>query len=86
MKRQSNEAIVMINRRFSSFYFNMHKEVQCLEVTAMLYYATTFHPDLSFLLMKRKSMSLQQMFNDAQEVEENIPACEKLQIRLRTQC
>jgi hypothetical protein len=44
----------------------------------MLHYVTTFQLDLSFLLMERKSMSLQQMFNNAQEVEENIQACKQI--------
>jgi hypothetical protein len=42
----------------------------------MLHYATTLHPDLSFLLMERRPKSLQQMFNDAQEIQHNIQACE----------
>jgi hypothetical protein len=45
----------------------------------MLHYVTTFQSDLSFLLMERKSMSLQQMFNNAQEVEDNLQACQRRQ-------
>jgi hypothetical protein len=42
-------------------------------------YATSFHLDISFHLMERRYVTLQQMFNDAQEVEYNLQACEKLQ-------
>jgi hypothetical protein len=45
----------------------------------MLHYATSFHPYLSFLLMERRSKYLQQMFNDAQEVQHNIQACKHIQ-------
>jgi hypothetical protein len=45
----------------------------------MLQYATTLHPDLSFLLMERRPETLQQMFNDAQEIQHNILACEQIQ-------
>jgi hypothetical protein len=44
----------------------------------MLHYTTTLHPNLSFLLMERRSESLQQMFNDAQEIQHNIQACEQI--------
>jgi hypothetical protein len=42
----------------------------------MLHYATTLHPDFSFLLMERRFKSLQKMFNDARQVQHNIQACE----------
>ena len=37
-----------------------------------LHYASEFPPDLSLFLWERKSYSLQNMFSDALEVEENI--------------
>jgi hypothetical protein len=45
----------------------------------MLHYTTTLHPYLSFLLMEIKPKSLQQMFNDAQEIQYNIQACKHIQ-------
>jgi len=65
LKSQSNETISTFNRRFSSIYYNFPKEIQPTETAAMLHYATTLHPDLSFLLMERIPKSLQKMFNDA---------------------
>jgi hypothetical protein len=51
----------------------------------MLCYATTFHPDLSFLLMERRSSTLQQMFNDAQEVEYNLQDHGKISEQIRNE-
>ena len=50
----------------------MPKEVQPLENAAKIYYATTFPLDLSLLLLERKSTTLQHMFTDFLEVEENL--------------
>jgi hypothetical protein len=79
LKKQSNETISIFSRRFSSIYYNLSKEIQPTEVVAMLHYATTLHPDLSFLLMERRPKSLQQMFNDAQDIQHNIQACKQIQ-------
>jgi hypothetical protein len=79
LKNQSNETISKFSRRFSSIYYNLSKEIQPIEVVAMLHYATTLHPNLSFLLMERRPKSLQQMFNDAQDIQHNIQACKQIQ-------
>ena len=50
----------------------MPKEIQPLENTAKLYYATTFPPELSLILLERKSVTLQHMFIDCLEVEDNL--------------
>ena len=71
MRRHEGEAISSFNKRFTSFYYNMPKEVQPLENTAKIYYAATFPPELSLLLLERKSTTLQHMFIDCLEVEEN---------------
>ena len=72
MKKQECETMSSFNRRFASFYYNMPKEIQPLENAAKLYYATTFPPQLSLLLLERKSVTLQHMFIDCLEVEENL--------------
>ena len=78
LRRDEGEEISNFNRRFASFYYNMPKEVKPLENTAKIYYATTFPPDLSLLLLERKSTTLQQMFVDCLEVEENLKMSRKL--------
>ena len=50
----------------------MPKEFQPLENTAKIYYAATFPPELSLLLLEIKSTTLQHMFTDCLEVEENL--------------
>jgi hypothetical protein len=78
LKRQRNETLSIFSRRFSNIYYNFPKKIQPNEVAAMLNYSTTLHPDLSFLLMERKPKSLQQIFNDAQEIQHNIKECEQI--------
>jgi len=79
LKNKSNEIVSIFSRKFSSIYYNFPKEIQPTEVVSMLHYATTLHPDLSFLLMERRPKSLQQMFNDAQDIQHNIQACKQIQ-------
>jgi hypothetical protein len=69
MRRMKDETISISSRIFSSLYYKIPKEVQPPEVATILHFVTTFQLELSFLLMEKKSMSLQQMFNNAQEVE-----------------
>jgi len=58
LKRKRNETISTFSRRFSSIYYNFPKEIQLTKVSTMIHYATTLHPDLSFLLMERRPKSL----------------------------
>ena len=55
----------------------MPKEFQPLKNAAKIYYAAAFPPDLSLLLLERKSTTLQQMFTDCLEVEENLEMSNK---------
>ena len=56
----------------------MPKEIQPLENVAKIYYAATFPPELSLLLLERKSTTLQHMFTNYLEVEENLMMSKKL--------
>jgi hypothetical protein len=79
LKGKSNETISTFSIRFSNIYYDLPKEIQPIEAAAMLQYATTLHSDLSFLLMEIRPKNLQQMFNDAQEIQHNILVCEHIQ-------
>jgi hypothetical protein len=79
LKRHINEVISMFSKKFSSIYYNMSEEVQPSEAASMLHYATTLHPNFSFLRMERRPESLQQMFSDAQDIQHNIQACNLIQ-------
>jgi hypothetical protein len=79
MKRMKDETISNFSRRFASIYYKLPKEIQHPEVVAMLHYVRTFQPSLYFLFMERKSMYLQHMFNDDQEVEDNIQSCKEME-------
>ena len=56
----------------------MPKEVQPLKNAAKIYYAAAFPSDPSLLLLERKSTTLQHMFVDCLEVEENLKMSKKL--------
>ena len=56
----------------------MPKGIQPLENAAKIYYAVAFSLDLSLLLLERKSTTLQHMFADCLEVEENLKMSKKL--------
>jgi len=56
----------------------MPRDIQPPPVATMLHYERTFHSNFSYLLMNRIYVILQQMFIDAQEIDENLQACEKI--------
>ena len=60
------------NKIFAIFYYNMPKEVQPLENAAKIYYVSNFPLELSLLLLEIKSTTLQHMFTDCLEVQENL--------------
>jgi hypothetical protein len=78
IKKQEDETVSSFNRRFSSVYYELPKEIQPPEGAAKLYYATTLPSKLFLFLSERRSATLQQMFIDAQEVEDNLRAGRKL--------
>ena len=55
-----------------SFYYSIPEEIQPLEGAAKMHYASIFPPELSLFLLERKSVTLQCMFADSLEVEENL--------------
>jgi hypothetical protein len=63
------------NRRFENGYNNLHVEICRSEIVAKVYYALAHHPDLELYLKLRKSSTLQQMFIDAEEIENNLWDC-----------
>jgi hypothetical protein len=72
LRREQDEVVIAFNRRFHNFYLNMPMEIQPTEVVAMVQYTIAQHPDLFLFLRERRSSSLQQMFTDAEEIEDNI--------------
>jgi hypothetical protein len=81
LKREQDEALPVFNRRFYRAYRDMPLEVRPTETTAMIYYVMGLHSDLVLLLLERKSSSLTQLFEDAQEVEENIHLSRRIRDR-----
>jgi hypothetical protein len=81
LKREQDEALPVFNRRFYRAYHDMPLEVRPTETAAMIYYVMGLHSDLVLLLLERKSSSLTQLFEDAQEVEENIHLSRRIRDR-----
>ena len=65
------------NRTFARFYYNMLTEIQPLEGAAKLHYASISPPESSLLLLERSSVTLQHMFIDSLEVEDNLRLSKK---------
>jgi hypothetical protein len=78
LKREKEESLIVFNIRFYRKYYDMPLEIRSTEIVAMVYYLMAQHNELVFLLLERKSSSLRNLFEDAQEVEENICASNKI--------
>ena len=78
MKKHEDESLSSFNKRFVSFYYNMPKEIQPLEGAPKLHYVSTFLLKLSFFILERKLVTLQHMFIDSLEVQDNITMSRKV--------
>jgi hypothetical protein len=79
LRRKEDEALAIFNMMFCSFYHSMPLEIQPYETATMVYYISAQHPYLVLLLRERKYSSLRWLFEDAEEVEENIRSCKRIQ-------
>jgi hypothetical protein len=70
--------LTVFNRRFYRTYYDMPLEIRSIEIVAMVYYLMARHNELVFLLLERKSSLLRNLFEDTQEVEENICSSNKI--------
>jgi hypothetical protein len=82
LRRGEEEALVVFNMRFYSVYHNMPVEIRPSETAAMVYYVMAQHSELVLLLRERKYSSLKCLFEDVEEVEENICASKKIRDRV----
>jgi hypothetical protein len=78
LRREEEEALSIFNKRFYNIYHSMPLEIRPTEITAMVYYVMAQHSELVLLLLERKSSSLACLFEDAQEIEENICASKRV--------
>jgi hypothetical protein len=74
LRRGEEEVLAIFNRRFYSVYHSMPMEIRPTKTTAMVYYVMAQHPELVLIPRERKYSSLRHLFEDAEEVEENIRA------------
>ena len=78
LRREEEEVLSVFNRRFYNIYHDMPLEIWPIETTSMVYYVMAQHLELVLLLLERKSLSLTCLFEDAQEIEENIHASKRV--------
>jgi hypothetical protein len=78
LKREKEESLTIFNRRFCRTYYDIPLEIRPTEIVAMVYYLMAQHNEFVLLLLERKSSSLRNLFEDTQEVEENIWASNKI--------
>eukprot|EP01018_Ginkgo_biloba_P001504 Gb_17813 [translate_table: standard] len=78
MRRNDDERISKFNKRFRKLYFSMPTEIQPSEAAAKVYYTAAHHLDFAFYLRERRALTLEHMFIDAEEIENNLWACGKL--------
>jgi hypothetical protein len=72
LKREKEESLTIFNKRFYRTYYDIPLEIWPTEIAAMVCYLMDQHNELVLLLLERKSSSLRNLFEDTQEVEENI--------------
>jgi len=77
-RRRNTGTIMKLNKIFENLYHTMSVELRPLEVTTKVYYALAHHPDSAFFFRERKSPTLEQMFIDAEGIENNLWVCGKL--------
>ena len=78
LERDQNETLPSLNRIFCSIYHAMPLEIRPTKTTSMIYYVMGLQSKLDILLLERKSSSLNILFEDALEVEENIYASRRI--------
>jgi hypothetical protein len=78
MRRGKEESLATFNRRFHGFYRNMPLDIWPSQTVAMVYYTLAQHHELFLYLRERKSSSLEQIFTNVEEIEDNFWACGRL--------
>eukprot|EP01018_Ginkgo_biloba_P037631 Gb_34124 [translate_table: standard] len=78
MRRNDDERHSKFNKRFWKFYLSMPTKIHPSEVAAKVYYIAAQRPNFSFYLRERRALTLEQMFIDVEEIEDNLWACGKL--------
>ena len=84
LKRGNDEATKNFSDRFNKIYNSLPVQCKPLEEMAKLHYAEGFDDDFSLLLRERRSTTLEDMMNDAIEVEVTLMASKKGKYRFYT--
>jgi len=81
LKRKEGESVFDFSKRFDKMYNKIHAKIKPLEASAKITYASAFDPDFCLLLRERRATSLANMQDAALEVESNVLAVNRLEIK-----
>jgi hypothetical protein len=78
LRREDGKVVFVFNRKLYNIYHDIPLGIWPTKTVAMVYYIMAQHSELVLLLLERKSSSLACLFEDAQEIEENICASKRV--------
>jgi hypothetical protein len=78
LRREEEEAFSVFNERFYNIYHDMPLDIWPTKTVAMVYYVMAQHSELVLLLLEMKYSYLACLFEDTQEIEENIRASKRV--------
>jgi hypothetical protein len=78
LKKMEGESVSDFSKRFNKMYNKIPAEINPLEASAKISYASAFGPDFCLLPRERRATSLAQMQDAAIEVESNVLAADRL--------
>jgi hypothetical protein len=78
LKRKDGSFVSDFSKRFNKMYNKIPIEINPIEASAKITYASDFDPDLCLLLRERRATSLAHMQDAALEVESNVLAANRL--------
>ena len=78
LKRKEGEFVYEFSKRFNKMYNNIPTEINPLEASAKITYASAFDPDFCLLLRERRETTLAHMQDATMEVESKILVVDRL--------
>ena len=84
LRREPNESVQDLSSRFKKTYNAIPADVKPPPSVAKLHYANAFSSEFTLLLRERRSVSLEDMMDDATKVEVNLSASHRNKQRHET--
>jgi hypothetical protein len=84
LRKKNSEIVMEFIQRFNKLYNNIPTEVKPSQPTAKVTFAGAFEPDFALLLRERRGATLNQMHDDAIEIESNMMPSGNFKAKLET--